>query len=620
MSNRIAQWLYEDFQFATAPGVVEWAETNLILPRSMSPAMAGPFSTRRQPTSRPILECFHPSSGVRKITNTAGSQTAKTTEAIIGLAYRIAHSPMPALVLGPSEDWLRLEISEKRLMALIDANPCLARMKPFDSSRFRKMAMEMAGGTIAIEGANSPVATAGSTQGIVMIMEAAKIEHQKREDSPEAHPIKLAFERTKAFSGLDLHWQDFTPNRADSIPWRDFEAGSQTHFYVPCPHCGEFFPLEFELRRPDENGPDKENALLESQNEARPQHYRSLVWNEDARDANGLWNEERIRATTVYLCPHNGCEIREEERLGMVTRFETRDHNPHAPKSHRSFRRPSFYSPSITFADMALQFLRRGDLFTTGLQNFYNSWLAKPWEEIDANVKDDDVRKLRDISNYIRREIPRRPYAMALTADVGDYRTHYEVGAIFDNGEIAIIDWGTVLTIEDLNTLQGQLKYRIQGTEDYVACSQGLVDSRDQKLRVYEMCQRSRGFWWPADGADADHGHWGMTRLNQYGLDLFTFNTHAFKTACYKNAIKEQQAPRIYIPKDADEELIHGHGGQQLLRIAGKKAWKKIPHDHFGDCTLRLILARLIFNWKNGRGAPDITAPPPPAAESYPPS
>lgn len=614
MSNRLAQWLYEDFQFTTAPSVVEFAE-QLVLPKSFSPAMSGPYSTRRTPTSRPILECWRPSSGVRKVDNVAGSQTSKTTEGIMGLAYRIVHSPMPALVLGPSEDWLRTQISELRLMSLIDANPILSRMKPFDSSHYRKLMLGMIGGAISLEGANSPVATAGSTQGIVMIMEAAKIEHQAREDAPEAHPIKLAFERTKAFRGLDFHWQDFTPNRADSIPWRDYEAGSQTHFYVPCPHCGHWFPFEFELRGADDDRLDKEHALRESQNEARPKSYRSLVWNPDARDSNGLWNAQKIRESTVYLCPKNGCEIREEARIGMIANFETRDHNPLASKTHRSFRRPSFYSPTITFADMALEFLRRGDLFTTGLQNFYNSWLAQPWEKFAANIKDEDVRRLRDVADYRRGILPRRPVQLVIAGDVGDYRTHYEVGAIYDNDEIGVIDWGTVLTIEDLLSLPAKLRYPIAGTDEFMSPAKGLVDSRDQTVRVYDMCSQSRGFWWPAAGSDAREGTWGFKRLTTHPLEVYTFNTHQFKKELYIELIKKQRSPRFYLPRDTDEELIQGHAGQQLVITNGKDQWKKLPNDHFGDCSLRLILARVLLQWRRGLTAPDMTAPPPPPNE-----
>lgn len=609
--NRLVPHIRALLNFESPPSVVTWLEENLILPVSMSPRQPGPFRVAARPQMGPILECFHPASGVRDVTVSAGTQWAKTTIGCVATCYLLKNAPGPMLIAGPSEDWTKEEIAKKRLRALIDENATLRLEKPYNSDDFKLLHMSMIGMPIDLVGANSPTALAGSTRRYVIIEEASKIQHTEHEDAPEAHPIKNAMERTKDFSGIDLHYLSSTPNSPSHIFWQRYLSGSQTTFPLRCPHCGAWFPMEwiYDLNRDSLGGEFYKST---------PGGYLSVTWDQDARSANGMWDENKVRETARFVCPANGCMITDEEKIPMLQKFEQTHANAQASTSNRSFRVPSFYSPRVTFGDMAVKFLDSGDLFTTGLQTFFNSWLALPWEEIDANIKNEDVRKLRDLSDYRRGTIPRQPFGLALCADVGDYKCEWEVAAIFENGEIAIIDWGTTLTIEDLNTLQAKLRYPVAGTTHTLACSQGLVDSRDQKLRVYEMCQRSRGFWWPADGADADHGHWGLTRLNQYGLDLFTFNTTAFKTALYKNAIKDQQAPRFYIPRDADEDLIHGHSGQQLVTIKGKKQWKKIAWDHFGDCSLRAVLAKLIFFWKNGRGAPDLAPPEPPAAGSFP--
>ena len=603
--SRVAGSLADDFRFDVAPHVVDWLEGNLVLPRTMSPAMPGPYSTRRQPTSRPILECFHPASGVRTLTNVAGAQTAKTTEGIMGTAYRIVHDPMPMLILGPSEDWLRLEISEKRLMALIDANHILSRMKPPDKSRYRKLAMEMIGGTIAIEGANSPVATAGSTQGIVWIEEAAKIEHQSREDTPEAHPIKLAFERTKAFKGLELHYLSFTPNRSTHIAWQTYEAGSQTHFPVPCPHCGEWFPFEFELRRQDEED-DLEAALNDSQLEAKPDVYRSLIWSPSARDdRTGFWNEDKVRETAIYVCPHNGCEIEERHRTKMIADFETEDRNPEAPKGAKSFRRPSFYGPSITFGDMANEFLKRGDLYTTGLQNFYNSWLAKPWEKMDRNVKEEHVMACRaegDLS-YLKGVIPDVEGMLAIAGDPGERRTHWVAGVITREEEIWVVDWGTVLGVDDLIPLLGEAKWREKNYPEkgLFGPQIGLVDSGDNTKNVYKMCRRSRGFWWPYKGSDATFGTWSKKPINtEPGLYLYTGIDYELKNELYDRRIYQKRSPRLWLPSNAGPEIISQLSGQQRITENGKKRWKKIPNDHYGDCVKQLVFQSWVLRSRGG--------------------
>lgn len=590
MSARLTPFIREMFALETAPSVVRWAESNLVLPRKMSPARPGPFSTERQPTSRPILECWHPTSGVRSVANVAGAQTAKTTEGVIGAAYRIVHSPMPMLIMGPSEDWLRLELSEKRIIALIEANPCLARLKPSDQSRFRKMAMEMAGGTISLEGANSPVATAGSTQGIVWVEEAAKIEHQSREDAPEAHPIKLGFERTKAFRGMEFHYLSFTPNQDRNLAWQYYLAGTQTHFYLPCPHCGEWWPFEFEVRKEGE----LQDVLEQSQNEARPDVYRSLVWSPDARQADGSWNEDKVRETCVYVCPKNGCEITEEHRMAMVSKFETRDHNEQAPKSARSFRRPSFYSPSVTFGDMAIEFLKRGDLFTTGLQNYYNSWLAQTWTQMAANVKEEHILRLR--GSHGRGVWPTKPLMAWLTCDPGEVSgAHWMLSGYTEADELIVIDWGSVVGhAEVLNPDFSRARQcPLANSSERVMPALGYMDAGHDTENVYNTCEASKGFWWPVKGNDNTFGTWRESKVaSRPWLRLYLYSDTQEKDELYLRMIQKRRGTKVILPADADSQLVMQLAGQQKDRSTGK--WKKVPNDHLGDCLKYGNLAKQI--------------------------
>ena len=333
---------------------------------------------------RPILETWHPNSGVSKCTVTAGAQMLKTTALVLGQCYRIKFRPLPSMLVGPSETWAQRELSEKRMQALINAHAILEREKPFNKDRFKLLSMEMSGATITVVGANSPTALAGSTQGIVAIDEASKIEHTDREDAPEAHPIKNAFERTKDFTGMDFHYMSSTPNSPHHLFWEAYLAGDQTHFYVPCPHCREWFRFEFEEEKAEGAlTPDQAGTILEGE---MPKGYRSLIWSQDAKLENGLWDREKVIASARYICPHNGCEITDADKPGMVEQYEERRMNEAAPKTERSFRAPSFYAPPIRFGDMAWKFLDRGDLFNTGLQAFYNSWLALPWERLEVNI------------------------------------------------------------------------------------------------------------------------------------------------------------------------------------------------------------------------------------------
>jgi hypothetical protein len=605
MSSRIASFIREDFQFGVQPSVTDWCQENLVLPPKMAPASSGPFSIARRPMMRSILECGHPQSGVRSLTLTAGSQWGKTTCCTLIIAYRIPHSPLPTLILGNSEDWLRVEISDKRLAALIEANHCLRIHKPYDSNNFRKLAMQMSGSYIVFEGINSDTSTSGSTQGIVYICEAAKVVHHGKEQAPEAHPIKLAFERTKEFRGLELKMMDFTPNTPTHIAWQTYLRGTQTHFHIPCPHCGEFFPFEFEVRRGGEKAAEDEleTILEEEQEQAVSSDYRSLIWSPDARRADGSWDIERVRQTVRYICPKNGCVITDDDKPAMIDKYQEQHHNPNAGLDDRSFRIPSFYAPKVSFGDMAKEFLEKGDLVTTGLQNFYNSWLCLPWSILQYSVTDKHILACQagdptsGVDAYARKVIPTRPAMLVMGADPGEKATHWAVIAIMTDGSLFYIDWGSVVSEKDLidpEFLRAR-SYYLAGTNEKLYPVVGYTDASWNTEEVYNTCVASGGFWWPAKGDPRAVGTWNETRAasrNHDDLKLYTYSDTQLKDEFYGRRIQKRKGPRIIIPCDADHELKQGLSGQQKDRHTG--LWRRVPHDHLGDCGKYGLLAAQI--------------------------
>jgi len=536
---------------------------------------------------RHILETWDPASGINAVTLTAAAQLLKSLTMCLGMCYRMKFQPGPIIAVGPSAEWAKRELVKKRLHPLIKENPVLASLMPADLDKFTNTAMDMQGGEINVTGANSDTGLSGGTFMISAIDEAAKITQQDKEDAPESHPILLAQARTEAYQQSRLDWMSSTPNHSLHLFWQAITAGSFTHFHVECPHCRDsHFVLDCE--------------------ENKDTGYRSIVWDPDARDALGLWDEAKVIQTARFICPKNGCQIENKYKAQMIRDCQPVDHNPKAPKNKKSFRLTALYNPEHSIGQHAIDFLKaKQTLF--GLQEFYNHKRATVFEAVDCNLKAEDVRTLRDLSHYERGIISRKPYGLALCADVGDFQTHWVVAAIQLDDEINIIDWGTVLTIEDLLTLRHQLKYRIQGTDEWMAPGKGTVDNADQTIRVLNMCAKSNGFWHPSRGSDASSGSWGKQYLPQYNLDQYTFVTRQFKFNLYKDAIKERQSPRFTIPANTDEDLITGLSGQQLVKLPdGRQDWKKVPGDHYGDCCLRALLIREIWKADQGRTAPDL--------------
>lgn len=582
MSNRLASRLRDDIRFEIPPDVTDWLEANIVIPAQMSPRTPGPFRTASRPFMRSVFDCFHPFSGVRACTFAGAAQDAgKTTVMTLGEVYLEYFSRMPSMLMGPSEHWAVEKLVKERLHPLINANPILAKLKPENPDHFTNLWMAMKRGAVNVVGANSATSLAGGTKGRVLIDEAAKIEHTIREDAPETHPILNAWERTKDYKGSDFHWMSATPNSPHHEFWLDFEVGTQTHFHVPCPHCGEYFPFEFEQ--------DKQIKMAEDCQElAKPDYYRSVIWAEDARGKRGKWDAARIHATVRYICPHNGCEIEERHRRGMIDKYMAVHHNKDAPLSHRSFRVPGFYGPNTRFGDLAVKFTQKGSGKTTGLQAFFNSWLALPWTTLDFNVKDEHIVAL--CGTYARGTLPFKPAVLLLTADPGEALTHWMVTAVSTEGELFVIDWGTVLSPRELisaDFLRARV-YAVAGTGEKILPQIAYIDSGFQTEEQYKICKNSGGWMWPMKGTEAKHGGWNKTKVQAFpGMELYTYADVQAKDALYGQRIARAAKPGVVLPEDIDGALLLGLGGQQKDKVKGE--WKKLANDHLGDC-LKLAL------------------------------
>lgn len=582
MSNRLIPHIRSMLRFERPPGVVEFLEKHFVLPASMSPRQPGPFRVANRPQMAPILECFHPSSGVRSLTVAGGSQWAKTTIGTLGFGYLIKNAPGPALIAGPSEDWTAEELSNKRLKALIEENHCLRIEKPFNADDFKRLHMKMTGMLIDFAGANSPTGLSGSTRRYVWVEEAAKIRQQKHEGAHEAHPIRLAEERTKDFAGMDLHYLSSTPNSPHNLFWHRWLQGDQVVFPLKCRHCGEWFPLEWIY-------PKNRDRLAKEFYGRTPADYCSVIWPQELRKKDGTWDEEGIRTKAVFVCPFNGCHITSEDKAAMLPNYEQHRQNPTASSERKSFRVPSFYSPRVTVGDMALKFLDKGDLFTSGLQNFFNSWCALPWEELEYNIKAEQIMKLK--GTHARGVLPSKPGILLFTSDPGEHATHWMVTAIMKDGTAIVIDWGTVNKPEDIGgaDFQASLRYPIAGTNEFVRPHLGYMDSKYRPETIYAICKASKGWLWPTRGQDARSSTWSETEPSSHpGLTVYRYSDQLAKDELYGARIAMGEDPGIVLPADIDADLILGLTGQQKDAETGH--WKELLNDHYGDCLKLAII------------------------------
>jgi phage terminase large subunit GpA-like protein len=151
---------------------------------------------------------------------------------------------------------------------------------------------------------------------------------------------------------------------------RLFEQSDQRHFYVPCPHCDEWQPLEW-------GGKDKDFGFK----------FETA-------------SPKRARETVQYLCRRCHTLIDEREKPRMLALAEREGWKAHKPENagHAGFYLWSAYSlsPNATWGDIAHEFVRLRD-DPLGEKTFTNTWLGQASEERGRAPNEDKLMARREV-------------------------------------------------------------------------------------------------------------------------------------------------------------------------------------------------------------------------------
>lgn len=334
------RWHYEK-----PPGVIEWAERNIQLDSRLT-ARPGLYNTTWTPYVRGVLEALA-DPGVHTVTLCWGSQTGKTLTLAVWLAYRIANDPAPALLVMPNADLAR-SYSETRLTPIFEKCKPVKRLFPQDLDDLKILEMQFATMTLSLVGSNSPANLSSRPICIAVLDELDSFAAPSEKD---AAAYSLALERTKAFPQRK-HVLTSTPTLNTGDIWINYQAGTQETFHVPCHSCGEFQAMEF----------------------------GQIRWDETARSEDGKWDMRKVTETAAYYCTKCDAPWSERNRRQSIEQGKWVGANFSSEVGRRSFRLPSWYSPTITFADCAKKFLTEKH-YLHGLQGWVNGWSAMPWED-----------------------------------------------------------------------------------------------------------------------------------------------------------------------------------------------------------------------------------------------
>lgn len=327
----------------------QWADAFRYLSPESS-AVPGRYDTSRAPYQREPMDAMCDPLGGRVVLMWP-SQVGKTEVVNNAVGYRMHLRPGPILMLQPTlemaEAW-----SKDRLAPMVRDTPVLRRLVKDPRSRDSGNTLlhkNFPGGHLTAAGANSP---AGLASRPIRDVFGDEVDRYPASAGAEGDPISLAFRRTATF-GNALHVLISTPTiKGASRIEKSFQESDQRHYYVPCPHCGEF---------------------------------QILKWG--GRDvAFGLKWEPGKPDTAYYVCEPNGCEIEEMDKPRMLERGEWRAHNPGHPT--KGYWLNALYSPfdGARWGKLAAEFLEvKADPLR--FRAFVNTVLCETWEDAGEQVE-----------------------------------------------------------------------------------------------------------------------------------------------------------------------------------------------------------------------------------------
>jgi len=490
--TKVTKYQWEALQFLSPPEqltVSEWAEKYRMLD-SKSSAMPGPWSNDITPYLRGVMDEFN-NYETEKIVFVKPTQIGGTEALQNMIGYIVMQDPAPTMIVYPTET-LAKSVSENRLQPMLKATPEIARKFDENSSLLE---LQFEGMYLTLAGSNSPSGLASKPIRFLMMDEVDKYPGAS---SKEADPIKLATERTKTFHNKKIYITS-TPTLKTGHIWKEKEgADIEKHFFVPCPHCGEYIEFRFQnIKFPDDEG---------------------------------MSYADRAEFAT-YVCQECGCIITDNDKHNMLKAGEWRTvrHNTKYVRSV-AFWINTLYSPFVRWSDIAKEFLSTKD-DPEDFQNFVNSWLAEPWEDTKLKTNAELVMERQtDVPAYV---VP--SWAKLLTAgvDVQENSLYWSIRAWGNYLTSQNVAHGQALSFEEIDRVMNAQYMTEEG--DPVVVNLCLVDSGDQTDMVYDFCAYHTDYTLPVKGSShAQLSHYKLSKINKaeskaYGMNLVLVDGDKYK-------------------------------------------------------------------------------------------
>lgn len=198
----------------------------------------GAVAEQRHPYLVEIMDAFSDDT-TEKIIFVKPTQVGGTSAMENALGSLIDQEPAPTMVVYPS-DALAERTVEAKLEPMI--RQCKVLAEKYREHESKRLELKFQGMTVYLTGANSAADLSSTNIRNLFLDEVDKFPGATKK---EADPVSLAIERTKTYFNRKIFLAS-TPTLKTGPIWKaKEEADAEKHYFVPCPHCGEFIELKF---------------------------------------------------------------------------------------------------------------------------------------------------------------------------------------------------------------------------------------------------------------------------------------------------------------------------------------------------------------------------------------
>ena len=461
--------------------VSEWAGKYRFLDERSS-SMPGKWKNEMTPYLVGIMDEFN-NYQTEKIVFCKCTQLGGTEALNNMICFSVAQDPAPMMIVYPTSE-LADSVVEQRIKPMLKASK--ETRKHFKERNSNKKELQFDNMYISIVGSNSPSELASRPIRYLFLDEVDKYPNESKK---EADPISLAVERTKTFNNRKIYMCSTPTTRTGHI-WEEKEkADIEKHYFVPCPHCGEFIELKFsQIRWPDDN--EKLSAADKAE-------------------------------FAQYICQECGSTINDSDKMEMLQKGEWR-----TVKENTKFTKTvafwinTLYSPFTRFSQIAKAYLIAKD-DTEALHNFTNSWLAEPWEDTKLKTNAETVMERQtDLPEFV---VPEWTRLLTAGVDVQETSLYYIVRAWGEYLTSQLVTRGQVTSFKDIERIMNLEYMKTDGTVKLVDLC--LIDSGDQTDEVYDFAAMNSEWCLPSKGTSTMLSYYKLSSVNKtsskaYGMTL----------------------------------------------------------------------------------------------------